>query len=281
MEIRNNPGNDGSSGGRRHGDAGVPARGSDARDSASNPASQGSAHGSSGASGDSPSRRRSSRQVGTTGSRRGGAAEPPSAKSPANSADGSGSGNSRTDGIVYDEPSGSVALRRARNFAKNAVKSPTVVVSVLLILFIVFFLKAFLVPSGSMVPTLREGDRIISIARYFPNGSTYADGDIVCFLEKSSNTVFVKRVIAHGGQHVQIVNNVVYVDGVESPWQGTGASGDITSVDCQLGDQEYWVMGDNRGNSQDSRYIGPVEASQMISKVYCIYFPFNPAIWLG
>ena len=128
-----------------------------------------------------------------------------------------------------------------------------------------------------MQPTLQEGDRIMSIARYFPNGHTYERGDIVCFTAPDG-TVYVKRVIGTGGDHIQITGDMVYVNGEPSPWQGTG--GVSTVSDIQLAEDEYWVMGDNRGNSQDSRFIGPVKASQMISKVYGIYFPLNRAKFL-
>ena len=160
---------------------------------------------------------------------------------------------------------------------KNALSEPVVIVSAILLVFILLFLRAFLVPSGSMHPTLLEGDRVISIARYFPNGHTYNRGDIVCFTAPDGST-YVKRVIGVGGDHVQISGEKVYVNGEESPWQGTG--GLMTSMDIHLADDEYWVMGDNRGNSQDSRFIGPVRADKMISKVYCIYFPFARASFL-
>lgn len=160
------------------------------------------------------------------------------------------------------------------NTIKAAFTEPVVVVALVVLAFVIVFMRAYMVPSGSMRPTLVEGDRLLSIARYFPNGSTYSRGDVVCFTAPDG-TVYVKRVIGIGGDHIQISGEKVYVNGEECEWQGTG--GVMTSMDVRLGPDEYWVMGDNRANSQDSRFIGAIPASSMISKVYCIYYPFDRA----
>ena len=169
------------------------------------------------------------------------------------------------------------AARGVMSAVKHVLSEPIVIVAAVLLMFILLFLRPYLVPSGSMHPTLLEGDRVISIARYFPNGHTYNRGDVVCFTAPDGS-VYVKRVVGVGGDHVQISGEKVFVNGEESPWQGTG--GLMTSMDIHLADDEYWVMGDNRGNSQDSRFIGAIRADKMISKVYCIYFPFSRATFL-
>ena len=163
-------------------------------------------------------------------------------------------------------------LHKLRNICRNIIREPIIIVALIIITFLIMFVRPFLVPSGSMVPTLQEGDRILSIAQYFQDGDTYEVGDIVCFYA-SDGTVYVKRVIATGGDLVEISGEKVYVNGELSPYQGTG--GQVTSLKVQLADDEYFVMGDNRGNSEDSRFIGPIKASQMISKVICIYYPFE------
>lgn len=159
----------------------------------------------------------------------------------------------------------------------KVIHEPSVVIAVVLLLVMTLFIRPFFVPSGSMRPTLMEGDRILSVAQYFPSGSTYQRGDIVCFTAPNG-TVYVKRVIGIGGDHIQISGEKVYVNGEESPYQGTG--GVMTSMDVQLADDEYWVMGDNRGNSEDSRFIGPVKADKMISKVIAVYLPKEHATFL-
>lgn len=159
----------------------------------------------------------------------------------------------------------------------KVIHEPSVVIAVVLLLVMVLFIRPFFVPSGSMRPTLMEGDRILSVAQYLPSGSTYQRGDIACFTAPNG-TVYVKRVIGIGGDHIQISGEKVYVNGEESPYQGTG--GVMTSMDVQLADDEYWMMGDNRGNSEDSRFIGPVKADKMISKVIAVYLPTEHASFL-
>lgn len=200
-------------------------------------------------------------------------------------ADGSGAAAIDADGgydTYDDEPKRNFEgnhgfLYRAWRVIVHVIHEPICVISIVLLLFVLLFMRAFYVPSGSMKPTLIEGDRIMSIAQYFPSGSTYQRGDIVCFTAPNG-TVYVKRVIGIGGDRVQISGENVYVNGEESPYQGTG--GVMTSMDIQLADDEYWVMGDNRANSEDSRFIGPVKADKMISKVIAIYQPFDHMTFL-
>ena len=168
-------------------------------------------------------------------------------------------------------------LHKAKNICRNIVREPIIIIAIIVIALLTLFIRPFLVPSGSMVPTLIEGDRILSIATYFPNGQTFQEGDIACFTAPDG-TVYVKRVIANGGDLVQISGEDVYVNGELSPWQGTG--GQMTNMEVQLADDEYFMMGDNRGNSEDSRFIGPIKADKMISKVVAIYMPFDHATLL-
>lgn len=185
--------------------------------------------------------------------------------------------SSRNDYPSKQEKNQAAAERKVINVLKAALREPVVLISVVLLLVLFIFLRPFYVPSASMNPTLMEGDKILSVAQYFANGHTYERGDVVCFTAPSGD-VYVKRVIGVGGDHIQISGEKVYVNGELSQWQGTG--GVMSSVDVTLADDEYWVMGDNRGNSEDSRFIGPVSADNMISKVYCIYYPFDRATLL-
>ena len=182
--------------------------------------------------------------------------------------------NSMPDGSVVETERTRLAEAKAVRTLKAALREPVVVISVVILCALFFFFRPFLVPSESMVPTFEKGDRIISVAQYFPNGHTYQRGDIICFTV-STGDVYVKRVIGIGGDRIQISGEKVYVNGELSEWQGTG--GKQTSMDVQLADDEYWVMGDNRGNSEDSRFIGPIKAKNVISKVYMIYWPFDRA----
>lgn len=164
--------------------------------------------------------------------------------------------------------------QRIRTFVRNAVREPSYVIPFIIILLVWGFFRPYIVPSGSMIPTLVEGDRIIGVQTYFPSGHTFHAGDVVTFLS-DENTVYVKRVVAEGGDTVTITGDTLYVNGKESPYQGDG-TGEVQGT-WTLADDEYFCMGDNRSNSHDSRYIGPVKANKMIAKVLCTFFPFDHA----
>ena len=83
----------------------------------------------------------------------------------------------------------------------------------------------------------------------------------------------MKRIIAEPGEQVRIEGGRVSVDGVrldESYLPGIATS-DMHPV--RLGDGEYFVMGDNRSGSQDSRHWGPLTDDHIIGKVWAIYWP--------
>lgn len=173
------------------------------------------------------------------------------------------------------------ARKRQENIAKKVrgtfadmFKKPFILVMIAAGILLLMFCRPYMVPSGSMIPTLVEGDRILSIASYFVNGETFQPGDIVCFIAPSGET-YVKRVVANGGDHVLIAGDTLYVNGEESPYQGNGTG--MVQGEWDLADDEYFMMGDNRSNSQDSRYIGPIQANKVLSKVVCIYLPLDHA----
>lgn len=189
---------------------------------------------------------------------------------------GNRSGDRRMDGIAaYTDAISKERRASVGTFVKHALREPSYVIPLVLIVLIFSFLRAYVIPSGSMIPTLVEGDHIIGIQQYFPNGHTFHAGDIATFYSDQLGEVLVKRVVAEGGDTVDIVGDTLYVNGKKSDWQGNGTG--MVQGEWKLDDDEYFMMGDNRGNSKDSRWIGPVKASKMITKVVCTYFPFDRA----
>ena len=150
-----------------------------------------------------------------------------------------------------------------------------------------FVFEVYEVPTGSMLETIQEGDRLVGekiTYRY----SEPKQGDIVTFSNPDgSDTTLIKRVIATGGQTVNLVDGVVYVDGValDEPYTLGKASypldysltGVTMSYPYTVPEGSVWVMGDNRTNSLDSRYFGAVSVDDITSRAVFIFWPFSDA----
>lgn len=144
-----------------------------------------------------------------------------------------------------------------------------------------FVLQAFYVPSGSMVPTLQVGDRILVDKFLFSPGSLH-DGDVIVFGRPPGDTAgvcddptatdLVKRIVATPGQTVKSVGNTIVVDGHAQPEPylapGTQLGRAITPQRVPAG--RYFVLGDNRFESCDSRYWGTVKATTIVGRVVAV-----------
>lgn len=176
----------------------------------------------------------------------------------------------------------------------------TVAIAVALALLIqAFIVKPYRIPSGSMIPTLDINQRIL-VNRLSGNPSI---GDVVVFhpphgadlpggvcgdqnqgpghgqacdvpTPQESSQTFVKRVVAGPGDTVQIINGHVYRDGVREK--------DAYIIQCpscnfrtaiKIPPGDYFMMGDNRPDSEDSRYWGPVPGKWIIGIAFFTYWP--------
>ena len=124
----------------------------------------------------------------------------------------------------------------------------------------------------SMEPTLYNGQKIF-INRFLYVLSSPDRGDVVVFLPNGNENAhyYVKRVVAVPGDQVIVQNGVFYVNGVESEWVTERmADPGIAANEITLGSGEFFCIGDNPGNSEDSRSanIGPVQETDIIGKVW-------------
>ena len=135
-----------------------------------------------------------------------------------------------------------------------------------------------------MQPTLGEGDIFVVSAWPYRNADPMP-GDVVVFQYPLERTIaFVKRVIAGGGSTVEIVDGVTVVDGkpVEEPYVDPRNNVKEYSRRMPLvhvPPKAFFLMGDNRDNSDDSRYWGVVPRSQILGKVDSMSAPNNR--WRG
>lgn len=133
-----------------------------------------------------------------------------------------------------------------------------------------------------METTILTGDMVFAEKISYEVGSPKA-GDIVVFDDPEiPSRVLIKRVIATGGQTVDLKNGVVYVDGspLLEPY-ATGQSNPLPSTAYNVSisypytvpEGTVWVMGDNRENSSDSRYFGAVDVDNVFGRAFLNYWP--------
>ncbi len=154
---------------------------------------------------------------------------------------------------------------------------PLLLVSAVLIAWVVrtFIFHPFYIPSGSMEPTLMPQDRII-VNKFIYRFKEPARGDIVVFLPPNDSRDYIKRVIGLPGETVEIKNGRVFINSrpISEPYKNKSA--DFSNFGpFKLPKNSYFVMGDNRPNSSDSRVFGPLEKSRIIGKAVFIYWPIS------
>ena len=133
----------------------------------------------------------------------------------------------------------------------------------------------------SMAPTLENRQKIL-INRFIYSITDPKPNDVVVFLPNGNEKshYYVKRVIGVPGDKVQIKEGMVYVNGepfeeaVEMP---AILDAELAAEEITLGEDEYFVLGDNRNNSEDSRYanIGNIKKEYMIGKAWFIVSPYE------
>jgi signal peptidase I len=170
-----------------------------------------------------------------------------------------------------------------------------------------FMVKPYRIPSGSMIPTLQVGQRIL-VNRLDTSPSLYnvvvfhppagADTDVCgnpaqgagdpqpCDkgTSSASSQTFVKRVVGLPGDQLKITNGHVWRNGVEEKGSYIGRCplpGASTQADCTFRKTitvpagHYYMMGDNRGDSDDSRFWGPVPQASIIGVAFLTYWPIG------
>jgi signal peptidase I len=189
--------------------------------------------------------------------------------------DGNGPGGAEDAGTGQPPRS-----RWRRRLTETAV---TLIVAVLLsVLVRTYGVQTFFIPTTSMVPTLGVYDRVL-VQKAFFDARDVREGDIVVFAHPPldncpgpANDDLIKRVIALPGQTIYSAGNAVYVDGrrLAEPYlpspdplgQPIASSGHPYRVPAG----EFYVLGDNRAISCDSRYWGPVQGSSIVGKAIAV-----------
>ena len=134
-----------------------------------------------------------------------------------------------------------------------------------------FIVTAVVIQGRSMTPTLQDGER------YYLNRWRYffvrpERGDLVVIKDPGHTDYAVKRIIARPHDWLNFKNGLIYINGrwIEEPYLAKGVSTDLPDLKekwVQLGTDQYFVMGDNRANSEDSRFYGQVPRKSILGQI--------------
>lgn len=165
---------------------------------------------------------------------------------------------------------------------RSAIEWVAVIVGALVVALVVktFLIQAFYIPSESMVPTLKVGDRVLVNKLSYTTGDIER-GDVVVFARPGgpgSDGIedLIKRVVGLPGETVEGRDGGVYVDGEALP-ETYLPDGVETSVfpPYEVPEDHVWVMGDNRGASDDSRRFKAVPTSDVVGRAFVIIWPLT------
>lgn len=202
--------------------------------------------------------------------------------------------------MQVDRPAGSESEHRSASARSFLLELPGLLLAALVVAVLIktFVIQPFYIPSGSMIPTLEIQDRVM-VSKLSYRVDEIHVGDIVVFesgpnveesipeavvravldalgIPTAGREDLIKRVIAKGGDTVEIVDNQVVVNGsaIDEPY----LNDDVDMRDMaarEIPAEELWVMGDNRNDSSDSRFIGPIDEADVIGEAVVRIWPLD------
>ena len=168
-------------------------------------------------------------------------------------------------------------LEKLRNTCREYLDS-FLVAGMIAIALITFVVRSFYIPSESMVPTLLVNDYLL-VNKFVYHFTTPSRGEILVFIPPHMDTGkevnFIKRVVAVENDVLEVRSGVLYLNGLpmQEPFIKEPPVEDFGPYRVPPG--HVFMMGDNRNNSDDSRYWGPLPLQNVVGKAEVIFWPLS------
>jgi signal peptidase I len=183
-----------------------------------------------------------------------------------------------------DEPPGEATAgtkkKKKESGVRNAVEWVVIIGGAFLVAFVVktFLIQAFFIPSGSMLPTLHEDDRVLVNKLSYDLHDVHR-GDLVVFERPEGEAAgqirdLIKRVVGLPGERIEQRDGDVYIDGdlLEEPYLAEGT--ETTNLGPQsIPEGHVFVMGDNRDDSMDSRVFHAIDEDLIVGRAFIRVWP--------
>ncbi|MDP2981198.1 MAG: signal peptidase I [Candidatus Omnitrophota bacterium] len=160
---------------------------------------------------------------------------------------------------------------------------PIIIAVILALIIRTFVVQAFKIPTGSMRPTLIEGDRIL-VNKFVYRFTQPKRGDVIVFISpEDKKKDFIKRLIGLPNENIEISNGTILVNSApieegavlkKQRYYNRGDFG-MEGQNITIPNDAYYVLGDNSISSRDSRYWGFMPKKFLLGKAFLIYWPPN------
>src|SRR3990172_11342770 len=180
----------------------------------------------------------------------------------------------------------SMILKLIGGFFLDIIETVVIALSIFLIVYL-FIMQPHQVNGNSMMPNFKDGEYLMTDKISYLRGQPKR-GDVIVFhsppeanCPSGTNCDFIKRVIGLPGETVEIRDSSIYIDGqkLDKPYLPADTvtiSGQFTSTGLlTIPQNQYFVMGDNRSHSSDSRAWGFITKEEIVGKAFFRYFPFS------
>lgn len=184
------------------------------------------------------------------------------------------------------QPAEEAAPKKGRKNKTDKPKKPwwrellewvgTLAVAVVIALVVrTFIFEPVKVDGNSMADTLHNGEIMFVTKWEYHTGDPERFDVVICHYPDRGNTNFVKRVVGLPGDTVAVLDGYLYVNGEKYEEEYLTHRPDYNLAPYVVPEGEYFVLGDNRSNSNDSHRIGPIDREMIVGHVRSVFFPFD------